>query len=334
MQRIVYLAKKIANWFDSFTRSSDSEYQLGKYIIPDYQQLEQAHQLLLKEYVRAIAAVSRLSFFIGLHEIQLPAEGFIRRLFQLLFFKYSPLRLLQLKPLVQLFVEAHIQHKLSKLSIIYTQTSFLVQNSLSEKPEYLSWLRQASQDCKEFQQTLSSGKIFFDSLKFVATFIFGLFLAFAGANSLNEFLQRIISGTLPPTVITLFAYTVIMLIVVAPYIYLFWDSTFATKRAIFMGIGSEISKAHNIYVLENDLFKLLGRGKPKELPIDYLFQALFFLSGITFFWWLQTQLNKAISTIPNTIVLPCFSAISIIMCILLISDILVPWYKRYREGYM
>ncbi len=334
MKRLPNPLKKFTNWLVSFTKTGVSEYQLNKYFVPEHQELERAHQLLLKEYVRAIAAVSRLSFFIGLHEIQVPPEGFIRRLFHLLLFKYSPLRLLQWKPLVQLFVEAHVRQKISQLSTIYIQTSFLIQNSLSEKPEYLTWLNQASQECKEFQQTLSTGKIFLDSLKFTTTFMFGLFLAFAGANSLNEFLQKLISNSLPPIVVTLFAFTLIMLIVVAPYIYLFWDSTFAAKRAIFMGIGSEISQSHNIYVLENNLFDLLGRGKPKEVPIDYIFQSLFFLSGIIFFWWTQTQFEKAFSATPNTIILPCFSGISVLLFFPFFTDVLLPWYKRYTQGYM
>lgn len=332
-QRKNHPFKKISDWFDSFTKSGQAEYQLDKHNIPEYKQIKQAHQLLLKEYVRAIAAVSRLSFFVGFHEIKLQKEGVLRR-FAYLLLAYSPLRLLTWKPLVKLFIEAHVHDKLSELSIIYTQTAFLVAGSLFENSEYMSWLKQAKQECDELQQTLSSGRIFFDSLKAMSTFFFGLFLLAVGARSLGDLILGLFSNSLPSVNLALIVLVITILVFTMVYMYFFWDAAFAAKRVIFMGVGLEISEKHNIYVFENEVFKLLGRGKPREIPIDYLSQFVFQASVIFFLLWFQSQIDKFVSTIPNSISLPCFSASGIIMCLVLLGDVLLPWYKRFRQGYM
>lgn len=333
MNWVFNLFKKINIWFDIFVKKGREEYQLDKYFIPEHKELKQAHQLLLKEYVRAITATSRLSFFVGYNEIKIPKEGFIRRFLMLLLAKYSPFRLLILKPLVIFFVETHIAKKLSELSIAYTQITFLVQNSLVENSDYLLWLVKAKQECDEFKQTLSSGKIFFEYIKYLGTFILGLLLAIVGANTLGELTIKLLSNSIPKTTLMLFAPFIANLIVVIPYVYLFLESTFAAKRVIFMGIGTEISDKHNVYVFENEVFKLLGRSKAKEFPIDYFLQSVFNVSFIALFWWMQNEFEKAVSG-PNVIVLPYFSCISILFSLFLVFDVLVPFQKRYTQNYM
>ncbi|MBL8099034.1 MAG: hypothetical protein JNK81_07615 [Anaerolineales bacterium] len=333
MSWITNLYKKITNWFDSLLRKSREEYQLDKYFIPEYNQIKQAHQLLLKEYVRAITATSRLSFFIGLNEIKLPQEGLARRIFTLLLGKYSPIRFLALKPLVSLFVEIHISKKLLDLSIAYTQTIFLIQNSLAENLEYLSWLKQAKQECDEFRQTLPTGKLLLDTIKGFGTFVLGLILTIVGANSLSDFFLKLLENDLTQTGLKVFIFSTTTLLLGIPYIYLFLDSTFATKRLIFLGVGSEISEKHNVYVFENELYKLLGRGKSKEFPIDYSFQGVFQIGFILFFFYLQKEFEK-IAAGPNVIVLPCFSCIGLIFIVFLIFDVIIPWQRRASQKYM
>jgi hypothetical protein len=326
--------KKFLGRFDSFIKNSSDEYQLNKTFVPDYKEVKQAHQLLLKEYVRAITSVSRLSFFIGLHEVRLPREGFLSRFLYVLIMKFSPFRLLSWKPLVNLFVEAHINKKLGELSTAYAQSTFLIQNSLAENAEYLVWLKQAKSECDEFRQTLSSGKIFLDTLKYLGTIILGVFLTAIGASSINDFLIRIFSNSLTPETLILMAFSIAIFIVFAPYFYLFWDITFTVKRAIFMGIGSEISEKHNIYVLENSVFKLLGRGKSKEFPADYLLQALYLTLIIIFLWYAHFEIGKALQSDPNIIVLNCVGWFSLPFLFILITDIIIPWVKRYSQGNM
>jgi hypothetical protein len=180
---------------------------------------------------------------------------------------------------------------------------------------------------------LSSGRIFLDTFKSLGTFTLGLIVALAGANSLSDLLLKFFSNTLTLMELKTIVFAVISFLLLVPYVYLFWDSTFAAKRVIFMGIGSEISEKHNVYMFENEMFKLLGRGKSKEFPVDYFSQAVFQLGSIAFFWWLQVEFEKAVSG-PNVIVLPWFSCFSVIIVLLLILDVLIPWQKRHLQGYM
>jgi hypothetical protein len=233
-----------------------------------------------------------------------------------------------------LLVESHIHKKLTQLSVIYTQTAFLVQGSLVENSEYLVWLKQAKQECDEFRQTLSSGGNLIDILNKVGGSAIVLFLAVMGVNNNVELIRLLLSGNLSAEQIAQIILGLLFIGLIVFYFYLFSDSAFSAKRLIFTGTGSDISEKHNIYVFENEVFKILGRGKPKEFPIDYFGQSIFQISAVGFLFWMQGLLNRVTATVPNSINLPCFSCIGIIIAILFVGDVVSPLLKRYAQGYI
>ncbi len=328
--------KKYSKQLANFEQNREEEYQLDKYFIPELQKLKQASQLLLMEYVRALAVVSRLSFFINRNEVELPSDGLSRKSFNFLIGKYSPFRILYLRPLVNFFIEIHIHKKLSELSTIFVQTEFLVQNSLSSDDEYVEWLKHVKKQSDKFQETLSSGKIVLNTLKVIFTFIVGLLIAIFGASSLSDLLAKILllDLSVSPEIVKFAVSSITLLLTVLFYAYFFFDATFAAKRSIFLGIGTELSSNHNIYKFENDIFRLVGRGKSKELPVDFLTRFILFASFIAFLFWIQSQFNSTVGNAPNTIILPCFSILGIMMLFSLITDILIPWRKRYLKENM
>lgn len=302
--------------------------------IPELYKIKSIHYELMRAYVESLATVSRLPLFVGMNEIRINKNvGFKHFILKLLWGKYSPLRLLVWRPVVSLFVEAHIHKKMRELITGYRQFKFVVFENYPINKDLLMWLDKAEGECRQLLETITSGKIFLDATKFVFSLFLNILIVAWGANSLFD-LTISITSLKPPVQGTEFVGNLIILMFSAVLVLLmFVDATFATKRFIFSSINTNKKDVLNLYKLENELFTNLNRGKAKEAPIDLFVTAFYYLIYTITIWLLgsasqitiQAQGSSEITRIHFTwcLIVP--------MIILWVKDIILPWQKRERE---
>jgi len=321
---------RIRDFLRSLFQGMNDGYKLSSAGIPDLYSLKDAHNELLQAYVKSLAAVSRLSFLVGMNEVNPPKEGLVSRIFRIIFWsKFSPFRLLVWRPVIKLYIDGHIYKKLQELRSIYTQSVFLIPSPFHIRDEYLAWLVKAKSECDEFRNTIVTRNIFVDVIKFFVVTLVGLSLAIWGATSLYDLLFKILSSPTPPPGFIVIGKLISLTIVVFPFILTFLDAAFAAKRAIFLNINNNASR--NVYELENHLFSLLNHGKSKEFPINYSVTAFFYLTLIGFLW----LLHLAISQLPRpsyAIILDWTWCLLIPYVFLFFADVIVPWWKREAKG--
>lgn len=173
-------------------------YKLSRSELPNLYKFKSAHRELLNGYVQALAAVSRLSFFVGIKEGRPVKAGLVQKILLIVFQgKFSPLRALVWRPMVKLYVEAHIYKKLKELKSIYIQEKYLDTSYNRESNGYIPWLNLAKVDCDQLIDTINPGRIVFDTIKLMLIPMINLLVAAWGASSFSDLGLRIASAEAP-----------------------------------------------------------------------------------------------------------------------------------------
>lgn len=166
---------------------------------------------------------------------------------------------------IRKFAEGHIKRRLQQLATIYKQMS-----SATAHAESRAWFAQATQSCESFASTLSFGRVP------TTLALLPLVISLVGG-AVDE-----ISWTDP------ILYVLGLPLLIAGYHFSLARDDFERKRSLFCEGGvsdqsaedeAEPPRVRNIYLLEDDLFARLGRGKPLEAPMDFVALALALLTG-------------------------------------------------------
>jgi len=135
-------------------------------LIPQYEEITNAHFVLIREYISVLNDVSKLkSWFVQVGFLDLEPivemaditekrREYMRRSFRIysLLLRSFP----TLSYLVRLFVESHIKERLNELSVAYY---YLLQTIPEDHPsveKYRTWLKSSSETCEKLSSTLSS----------------------------------------------------------------------------------------------------------------------------------------------------------------------------------
>jgi hypothetical protein len=326
------LISMAGNWVRAIFRI-ENEYKLTKFELPELYKLNNAHRTLMQAYVASLGAVSRLSFFVSINELQPPKESWLRRIIHFIVWgKISPFRLLIWRPAVKLYVESHIHKKMNELAIGYSQLSLLVPELHSEEAKYLKWLVKAKNECEQLTSTISSGKIFLNAINYVLFVIANLFVAAWGAANLFDLIIRLSLLQPPKIAVEIIGKFLVFTFLALPFILAFVDVTFYAKRVILLNIGIEEGQPA-VYKLENNLFSLINRGKTKETPLDLLILSFYFWAILGFLWLIHLLFVQA-SKVGNIVICDFTWCLIIPMILFLFTDVVLPWWKRSVDGDM
>ena len=323
--------KAVENWLSnlgktlkSMIASGNSGYKLTTVDMPELYKLKAAHNELLQSYVESLGAVSRLSFLVGMNEVNPPKVSLVANILRVIFWgKFSPFRVLVWRPVIKLYVSRHIYKKLQELKEIYIQSSLVSDNN------YCTWFEKAKGECEEFQKTVVNRNIFLEVFRYFIVTLIGLSVAVWSATSLYDLLIKILFSQVFPQGIVVLVKFIVLTIIAFPFVLTFLNFAFTTKRAIFLNIKK--TDSNSVYGLENYLFKLLNRGKSREFPVDFLVLAIFYWIIIGFLW----LFHLGISQLPhasNAIVLDCTWCLLVPYIVMFFSDVIAPWWRREMVG--
>jgi hypothetical protein len=328
---------KLGNWQLSQIERSQLEYKLAfPTELPDFIELKKAHQALLGRYAQTLAAATRFSFFVSGHEVyQSKRLSPTRKFIFYIISKFSPLRLLAIKPLISFFIESHMRSKLRELEVAYTQMSSTIPVYYPTQEKYLAWFKDAVKECQNLASTLSSAKIFGDFAVTLRNLFVAIVLSALGVNSLASLVVNLLRT--PQINIYLasgryvLAQIVAFFIPMVLYSVIFIDPAFTAKRDIFL--GSSVPEENSVYKLENNLFDLLGRGKSIELPLDFAGLTLSLSLMLAFLYAANVAINKLAqsNTSQNVIICNIFPIFILIVIVGLVIGVIIPVYKRWHS---
>jgi hypothetical protein len=250
--------------------------------------LAQAHKTLIVEYIQVLNQVSKLPTWIlvelFMKDHYLPGFNSFNRYLLLISrplfnISHSLIRWPTLRYLVRLFVESHIKGKLNELSVSYIYLLQTVSEDDTGVENIRSWLKESSETCEKLASTLISVQSAQGLLSTLWPIAASLLAAFLGVNSLREALATD----------KLIALAQWIILIPTPMIYLgiFVTSAFWYKRQLFTGFSffdtlilpsQSQDSTRNIYQLEDEIFKLLDRGKVREFPYDMVSLPITFFS--------------------------------------------------------
>lgn len=334
--------KKKTSWFSSIGnklkatfQSANNEYKLSPLEVPDFYKVASAHRELLQAYADALAAVSRLSFFVGMNEVKPPEESFTTKIIRFVMWgRFSPFRLLIWRPIVKLYVEAHIHKKLKELATGYAQTNFLIPALHHQESNYLTWLKKAQIECEQFATTVASGRIFIDTIQFLSFAGANLLVAAWGANSIFDLVTKITSAPPPTPGAILLGKFIVFTFFAIPFLLTFLNATFSAKRAIFLNINLDRKETNSVYELENNLFSFLYRGKSREFPVDYIVGAFYYFMFLGYLWLIHLAISQLSKQNTGTIFVDWTWCLIIPYVFIFFSEIVMPWWKRANKGEM
>jgi len=132
------------------------------------EQLKEAHNTLMVEYVKILNQVSKLPFFVNVNKLNYKhpvsndsQANIIKRTYTsilplLQMAGYFFFRIICIKYFVRLFIESHIKGKLAELKISYTHLSQSLSEDNPAESEFILWLNKTKESCDEFSKTLFS----------------------------------------------------------------------------------------------------------------------------------------------------------------------------------
>ena len=330
----------IHNWLVKQAESSDLDYKLiSSDKLIGLLELKNAHRDLLSEYANALATLSRLSFFVSLYEVyKAKKPPSIRRFIFYLINKYTPIRLVTLKPLVNLFVEYHIKSKLRELKIAYTQLKSMLPDYHSEREKYVTWISNAIEECDSLTKTLSSWGIVADFTKLIVNTFVGVIISRYGAEILSFSIAKALSAAqiqpATPVDIRIVVGNIAFFVLLALYSTIFIDPSFRMKREIFLGLTNKDER--NIYTAENNLFDLLKRGKTKEFPLDYMGLTISIVLLFVFLFAAKDSVKRIAQSNINSNVFVCniFPLLISLLTIGFVIIVAIPIYKRRQSRLM
>lgn len=250
-----------------------------EYALPDLEKLQSAHYELFKKYNAVINFASKQSFFIDAFEFiefnrpESSIGKFIATTIRVIFYPFRKLfSIFCWKPLVIFFIESHFRDKSLELSLAYTQFATTLSTKKKYYIDYQNWLISASRDCNNLSNTLASWKTVVQFIGKVGASI----LVLLNAKNIFDLILRInehtpvASGEMYESIGLVFQSIFSSLYILVPL----FVSSFFTKRAIlyprieFIFFKRLRTTSQNVYVVEDNLFNLLGRQKNSEIPID------------------------------------------------------------------
>lgn len=319
----------------AYFNDTNSEFRLVSNPLPELYKLKSAHLELFQAYAESLAAVSRLTFFIRKTEVKPTPEGKVASilLYKIIWGSLSPLRLLIWRPVVSLYLQAHIHKKISELERGYTLAYFLLKNNQLEEKKVQDWLLVAKEECQRLLETVGAGKLVLSATNFFLIAILNFLFAIWGANNFSDLLLKVFTSSPPVTLVAILGQIIIFTIFMLPFVLTFISAAFSVKREIFSHINAKVVNGRSIYQLENTLFDHLRTGKSKEFPIDFSVTAFFYSIPMLVIWSFHvfvTESAKYTSTIPCDIflclLLPLFGMFG--------TDVLSPWIRRSQIGEM
>lgn len=187
------------------------------------------------------------------------------------------------KPVVSFFVEWHIKKKIGIIIKTYARLEQTLDNSNSDNKKKIEWLKSTQDGLRKFIGTLSTFSSIENFFRSTWFFLSGLLIAYFGVSNIFELMVELYSVDYDPFFILKFAGRIFIIIV---YLFIFIFPSFGYKRQhifceILLKPNENEEKSLNIYQVENNLFQILGKNKPKEIPIDFiLYSTICFLFGV------------------------------------------------------
>ena len=228
-------------------------------------QLVDAHGSLIHAYGKVLDSVRQMKW------IQYVARPGITKTFVI-------------QPYVKLYVESHIRSKLLEISqaYLFASQSLAYDSQLKDKGQ---WFSSKSEDCNKLAHTLESAKSVSGVLKtnivLILGAIFGIFNFMIEKITIFQPAYKYLVNKLPilqndpAFVLSIF---VLLLGTNLLFIIFLQRPAFLTKRELFIPgylyDETHVVSEHNVYLLEDRLFSLLGREKIREKDSDR--QLVFF----------------------------------------------------------
>lgn len=326
-------AKTTWKQIQAYFTDVNSEYRLVSTPLPELYKLKSAHQELLQAYSESLAASSRLSFFVKMNEVKPATEGWAIGVFRkIIWASFSPLRLLIWRPVINLYLQAHIYNKLKELTAAYTFASFLPSITVDDEQKIHKWIPVAKEDCQRFMTALGLGKLLRETANLILLALVNILAAAWGANNFFDLVLKIPTSSPPIEVLVLFGKVIAFILLALPFTLTFIDAAFSAKRAIFIHINAHKDQ-ETVYKLENRLFELLGLGKAKEFAIDFAVIAFFYSILIAFIWSFHIAIAESAK---YTSAIMCDISWCFLLPLIAMfgSDVIAPWVRRARNGEM
>jgi hypothetical protein len=262
----------------------------------DFHSLKKAHYDLMKKYFDTLGIVSNLPQLPEFPLINKEYKTTLRK--QITNFQDHHIEGLDYRLIgwttttrffVSFFVEWHVRKKLNSLIEIYAQLEQSINPDDEEALNKINWLKESQEKMQKFSNTLSIFSSLNAFIKNSVMFFSGFLMAALGANSIYNAIILLFNLSIDPIFVLTIPLTILFLL----YLFFFLESAFSYKRLIFHVTNSEKSDdtsvqiSKNVYQLENDLYSLIGRKKPREFPINIAIESVFLIAigvfGITSF---------------------------------------------------
>ncbi len=108
------------------------------------------------------------------------------RLIYFIIGKFSPLRLLVIKPLLSLLVELHIKTKLREIEYVYIQFPATFPLYFDNKEKYLVWVKSAREECQNLLSTLNTPRLLSSFMQSIFNILVALGITTAIINAHNK----------------------------------------------------------------------------------------------------------------------------------------------------
>jgi hypothetical protein len=332
MKKLKKLLGGVENQIDRFILQIENNYDHSVSDLPSLFRIKNAHQNLLSVYVKNIIVANNLDFFVFIRPGNKVKSGTLFRKVLAFILHRSLFRLLTLRPLVSLFVETHIYQNLNKLEMMYSQLKYIIPSNHPEKREYLLWICQAKNECKEVRETISSINNYKNWLRSFGVYFIGVVFTIFGVSTFNELINKFANKGVSQEVIQTIIELFVLLLVLYVYGYIFIDSAFDTKRKIFLKSNLTKDDDKSCYKLENKLYNLIGRRKKKEFAIDIFSSILEKLLRVFIFSFFSYQLNQLYTFQEQPILVLFGWGIVTLLVIDLFKAQIIPWRKRFVEN--
>jgi len=254
-------------------------------MISNLKKLKQEHEKLLSGYGQILSDLSYLPLFVFPTRGKQLEEGkglwrILHSILKILSFLFG---MWSLKPLTRFFIETHIKAKIQDIKTAYLQNAATIH---SRNKNYQAWSATASSQIETLAESLLSWKSLIEAAGSTIVTLGTFILTLLGLNNLADIapkLTALLSNIKQIPVPNLLAY-LIGLLVIAGFSINLIDYSFTTKRKLF----HFSTKGKTIYEVEDDLFRLLNRGKAREFPVETASQTIFAEISIIVFWLIMT----------------------------------------------
>ena len=215
-----------------------------------------------------------------------------------------------LNPLTRYLIKTHIRRQLSQLSKFYIRE--LISQNTQKNKEEIKEFREVTTTLKDYIKELPNIRRLFAT---TATILFGI-ISTAQIFGLNELLYVSLTTQIDYVTALILSIPILVIFLISEI----FVRSFKIKRCKFMqttsiypyydlyfGQGQQIYE-NSIYKIEDDLYEKLGKKdrKPKEIPIDKIFQ-LILPGSFSLFLTILSVIGILISLINDTITVPLYT---------------------------